>query len=113
MVTSSITVYGTTTFGTHTPAVAVAGAWSANLGTAKVYKITYTDASAANGSSTGARFGIVVSGGLSPSPKAGMVTLDNGSVVTFIIGGKKDSPIEAMLAPLPPGSLTNQPKKRV
>ena len=111
VVTSSITVFGTTTFSTHTPAVLVPGACTSNLGIAKVYNIAYTNAGP-SGSAT-SRFDTVVGGGLSPSPKAGIVTLDNGSVVTFIIGGKKDSPIEAMLAPTPPGSGTNQPKKRV
>ena len=47
-------------------------------------------------------------GGLPPSPVAGMVELDDGTVVPFIIGADGDSPLESTL-PSPPSTGT-QPK---
>lgn len=92
VVTSAITVYGVVTFSTHTPAVATPGACTSNLGVAKVYNIAYANASSANGTSS--RSEVIAGGGLPPSPVAGMVTLDNGQTVPFIIGANPDSPIE-------------------
>ncbi|OIP15705.1 MAG: pilus assembly protein PilY [Betaproteobacteria bacterium CG2_30_59_46] len=109
VVTSAITVFGVTTFSTHMPAVATPGTCSANLGETHVYNISYTNAASANG--TGARYEIVVGGGLPPSPVAGMVTLDDGTTVPFLIGSKPDSPLEGS----PPSSPVTavQPKSRV
>lgn len=102
VVTSAITVFGTVTFSTHTPAVAVPGTCS-NLGTAKVYNIGYRNASYID-----SRYQPVSGGGLSPSPVAGMVTLDDGSTVPFVIGSSKDSALEGSI-PSSPSSLA-QPK---
>ncbi len=102
VVTSAITVFGTVTFSTHTPAVPTIGACS-NLGTAKVYNIAY-----GNAASIDDRYETVAGGGLSPSPVAGMVTLDNGSTVPFVIGSSKDSALEGSV-PFSPSSLA-QPK---
>lgn len=102
VVTSAITVFGTVTFSTHTPAVAVPGTCS-NLGTAKVYNIGYGNASYLD-----SRYQTVSGGGLSPSPVAGMVTLDDGSTVPFLIGSSKDSALEGSI-PSSPSSLA-QPK---
>ena len=44
VVTSAITVFGNTTFSTHTPATPVAGACTSNLGDARVYNVGYRDA---------------------------------------------------------------------
>jgi len=92
VVTSGITVFDTLTFSTHEPAVAMAGSCESNLGAARVYNINYTDASSANGTSV--RYQDITGGGLPPSPIAGMVTLDDGNTVPFLIGGDPDSPIE-------------------
>jgi len=109
VVTSAITVFGVTTFSTHQPAVATPGTCSANLGETHVYNISYTNAASANG--TGLRYQDVVGGGLPPSPVAGMVTLDDGTTVPFVIGSKPDSPLEGS----PPTSPVTavQPKSRV
>ena len=48
VVTSAITIFGTVTFSTHVPVPAAAGCVS-NLGTARVYNISYKNASSQNG----------------------------------------------------------------
>jgi len=106
IVTSSITVFGTTTFSSHTPVVPAAGSCSSNLGTARVYNIRYSNAAATNG--TNNRDEPISGGGLPPSPVGGMVALDNGEVVPFVIGSDPDSPLESDL-PNPPATGT-QPK---
>ncbi len=109
VVTSSVTVYGTTTFSTQTPAVPVAGSCTSNLGTSKAYNVAYADASSSNGS----RYVVVTGGGLAPSPKAGIVTLDDGSTVPFLFGSSSAASIAPTQPPLPPSSMTNLPKKRL
>ena len=44
VVTSAITVFGITTFSTHTPHVPVANSCDSNTGTARVYNVRYDDA---------------------------------------------------------------------
>ena len=106
VVTSAITVFGTTTFSTHTPVDLAPGACSSTLGTAKVYNIGF--ANAANPSNALSRNEVIVGGGLPPSPVAGMVTLDDGTTVPFLIGGETNSPLEGG-EPIPSG-LADQPK---
>jgi type IV pilus assembly protein PilY1 len=108
VVTSAITVYGTVTFSTHTPAVYTPGQCS-SLGTAKVYNIDYRNAESENG--TTMRYEVISGGGLPPSPVAGMVTLDDGSTVPFIIGSDPDSPLEG--GSPKGGSDVIQPKAKV
>jgi type IV pilus assembly protein PilY1 len=106
VVTSAITVFGTTVFSTHTPTVPAVGSCASNLGTARVYNVRFANAAAANG--TNNRDEEISGGGLPPSPVAGMVELDDGSIVPFIIGAEGDSPLESSL-PSPPSTGT-QPK---
>lgn len=106
VVTSAITVFGVVTFSTHQPAVATPGVCS-NLGEARVYNINYLNAEGAGG----VRYALLAGGGLPPSPVAGMVTLDDGSLVPFIIGANPDSPLEGS-PPTTPASVT-QPAARV
>lgn len=80
--TSAITVFGTVTFSTHIPSAPTAGTCS-TLGTANVYNINYTNASPSVGTT---RNTPITGGGLPPSPVAGLITLDNGSTVPFIVG---------------------------
>lgn len=111
VVTSAITLYGVVSFSTHQPAVPVSGSCSSNLGIAKSYDIAYTNAAGANAASangTDQRYELITGGGLSPSPVGGMVTLDNGQTVPFLIKGIK--PTEP---PVPLGSTPIQPKSRV
>ncbi|MEJ6654635.1 MAG: pilus assembly protein PilY, partial [Pseudomonas sp.] len=109
VVTSAITVFGTVTFSTHEPVPPQAGQCSPNLGRAEVYNISYK-----NAAPTGDRLlrsEMIPGGGLPPSPVAGMVKLDDGTVVPFIIGGDASSP----LAGREPSSvaLGSVPKGRV
>jgi type IV pilus assembly protein PilY1 len=106
VVTGAITVFGTVTFSTHEPANPTPGSCASNLGTARVYNIDYTNAAARNG--TVFRNETIVGGGLPPSPVAGKVKLDDGTVVPFLIGGSGESPLEGS-EPVPSG-IANQPK---
>ena len=103
--TSAITIFGTVTFSTHVPVPAAAGCVS-NLGTARVYNISYKNASSQNGTTD--RSQIVAGGGLPPSPVAGMVTLDDGTTVPFCIGCNDDSSLQSDLPEGP--SVGAQPK---
>ncbi len=109
VVTSALTISGTTTFSTHRPAVATPGQCSANLGTTQVYNVSYKNAGSMNGSDV--RFEDVSGDGLPPSPVAGRVTLDDGSQLPFCIGCSKDSPLEGK--ELGGGSAIVQPKARL
>lgn len=93
VVTSAITVFGVVTFSTHKPAVHVAGACTSNLGDARVYNVNYANAATANG--TNFRYEDIAGDGLPPSPVAGVVTLDDGTTMPFVIGSTPDSPIES------------------
>jgi type IV pilus assembly protein PilY1 len=107
VVTSAITVFGTTTFSTHTPVdPSTTGGCTSNLGTARVYNISYDNAASRN--DTLSRSEVVVGGGLPPSPVAGMVTLDDGTVMPFLIGGDPTSPLRGS-EPEPSG-LADQSK---
>ncbi|MBM5811852.1 MAG: pilus assembly protein PilY [Gammaproteobacteria bacterium] len=106
VVTSAITVFGNVTFSTHVPTVPVDGSCTSNLGSARVYNVHYANAAIAAGHNN--RNEDVAGGGLPPSPVAGMVELDDGQVVPFVIGAVGDSPLESTL-PSPPSTGT-QPK---
>lgn len=112
VVTSAITIYGRTVFSTHQPAVPVVGACGSNLGTSRVYNISYLNAASLNGTSN--RYKDLAGDGLPPSPVAGLVTLDNGTTQPFLIGGSDSSPLESSLPPGGTGGSTaNTPKSRV
>jgi type IV pilus assembly protein PilY1 len=106
VVTSAITVFGVTTFSTHTPTPPITGACTSNLGTARVYNVRFRNAAPIAPANN--RDGVIAGGGLPPSPVAGQVTLDNGVTVPFIIGADPASPLEAAL-PVPPAAA-KQPK---
>lgn len=106
VVTSSVTVFGRTNFNTHTPAVYAPGVCTPNLGVAKVYDINY-DCSV--GDTPSERSSEVSGGGLAPSPVAGMVILDDGTMTPFIIGGSTDSALESK-QPQPPTPPLLAPK---
>jgi type IV pilus assembly protein PilY1 len=108
VVTSAITVFGGTTFSTHTPTVPDPDACASDLGTAQVYNIRYNNAAPSKPNATN-RYEEIKGGGLPPSPVAGQVKLDgDGPIVPFIIGADARSPLEGGL-PVPP-SLTTLPK---
>jgi type IV pilus assembly protein PilY1 len=111
VVTSAITIFGVVTYSTHQPDEPQVGSCSANLGNARVYNISYQDASSLNG--TDSRYEVLPPIGLPPSPVAGMVTLDDGTNLPFCIGCSKDSPLEGEEPPMPSTSIPSQPKGRV
>jgi type IV pilus assembly protein PilY1 len=91
VVTSAITVSDTVTFSTFKPAVYDANACSGNLGEANVYNVNYTNGAPSVGLT---RYQRITGDGLPPSPVAGKVILDDGTVVPFLIGGSGTSPLE-------------------
>lgn len=107
VVTSAITVFNTVTFSTHIPTPPVSGACT-SLGTATVYNLDYNNGATKVGNVRGET---IVGGGLPPSPVAGMVTLDNGSTVPFIIGANPNSALQGGNPPAPAKVLS--PKRRV
>ena len=106
VVTTALTVFGTTTFSTHTPVPATGSLCTSALGTARVYNISYKNAAIQNG--TVNRSEVISGGGLPPSPVAGMVRLDDGTLAPFLIGGDPDSPLQSLLPTGP--SVGGQPK---
>jgi type IV pilus assembly protein PilY1 len=108
VVTSAITVFETVTFSTHEPTNPVAGACVADLGTARVYNIDYASGKSSFGTSDCVRCQEISGGGLPPSPVAGKVILDDGTIVPFIIGADPDSPLQTRQPPELPTST--QPK---
>lgn len=120
VVTSAITIFGTVTFSTHEPHVPEANSCSNELGIARVYNIDVNNSTSLNG--TASRFEVLPSGGLPPSPVAGMVHLDGnpnaepagtGTKVAFCIGCSGSSPLEAEEPPVPTTGLPTIPKSRV
>lgn len=109
VVTSSVIVFGVVTFSTHQPATTAANACTSNLGTTRVYNISYLNTASANG--TDSRYEHLIGDGLPPSPVAGLVTLDNGKKTPFCIGCSKNSPLEGS----PPKELgsVSRPKGRL
>jgi type IV pilus assembly protein PilY1 len=111
VVTSAIIILGNVTFSTHEPARPLAGTCSSNLGTARVYNISYLNAAGEQGAPRA--HPLPTSIGLPPSPVGGMVTLDDGALVPFCIGCSPDSPLESVEPTMPPGSVPPQPKSRM
>jgi type IV pilus assembly protein PilY1 len=110
VVTSAITIFGTVNFSTHTPAVYQSGECTGNLGTARVYNVSYVNAGGVYGETR--RSSKIDGGGLAPSPVAGMVTLDGSTTaVPFCIGCDPHSSLQGSDPPPPPP--LNQPKSRV
>jgi type IV pilus assembly protein PilY1 len=107
VVTSAITVFGTTTFSTHTPLAYEPNSCEGNLGDARVYNVGYLNAVSRNGTQN--RWEDVSGDGLPPSPVAGLIILDGTTTpIPFIIGADPDSPLQGG-EPTPPSSTT-QPK---
>lgn len=87
-VTSSLIVGGMVTFSTNRPIQAAAGTCSTVLGEARGYWVNLFNGSGAigvNGSCGGSRSGVMVGGGLPPSPVIGTVPV-GGKVTTVVLG---------------------------
>jgi type IV pilus assembly protein PilY1 len=94
VVTSAITVFGGTTFSTHEPTDPLEKeACTSDLGTARVYNVRYASGAPAKPGAVN-RYEKIAGGGLPPSPVAGLVKLDDGTIVPFIIGSDGASPLE-------------------
>lgn len=107
VVTNAITVFGTVTFSTHQPTPPTGGQCN-SLGTANVYNLNYKNAAPVGATVRGQA---IAGGGLPPSPVAGMVTLDDGSTVPFIIGASPDSALQG--GDPVPASTVVRPRSRV
>jgi len=119
VVTSAITVFGGTTFSTHTPTVPADDACTSDLGTARVYNLRFSNAAPSKPNAT-SRYEEISGGGLPPSPVAGQVRVPNPNydpndpnspleiIVPFIIGADGSSPLEGSLPTAP--SLSTLPK---
>lgn len=108
VVTSSITIFGNTSFSTHEPQEAMAAACTTSLGTTRLYNISFKDAAP----KSGARFAVLPPVGLPPSPVAGRVILDNGEEAIFCIGCSPDSPLQSTDPEPPPGFAPSEPNSR-
>lgn len=90
VVTSALTLSNIVYFSSHIPAVPTAGSCGNNLGTGKSYAVNYKNARSAY--TSGIRYQTIAGGGLSPSPVAGTVLLDDGTEADFCFGcGSGDS----------------------
>lgn len=111
VVTSAITIFGAVSFSTHTPDAGQTGACTSRLGNARVYNISYANASSQNGTADRSAL-LPPDTGLPPSPVAGRVDLGDRTVA-FCIGCGSNSSIDAEEPPVPSSSLPSQPKRRV
>jgi type IV pilus assembly protein PilY1 len=109
VVTSAVVLFGEVTFSTHQPIAVNTTSCSNNLGTARVYNVSYLNAAPPP---EGDRGYTISGGGLPPSPVAGMVTVPKPGggemTVPFIIGAKPDSPLEVKLKEASSSSAKNK-----
>jgi type IV pilus assembly protein PilY1 len=101
VVNSPLTIAGVTYFSTNQPQPPAPGTCSANLGIARAYALDFTSGTAGidknqDGTKNSSDlFTVLTGGGLPPSPVGGIVELDDGRKVGFIIGsGEGGSSIE-------------------
>lgn len=93
VVTSAIAAYGVAYFSTHIPTEPSVNTCSANLGRARAYQLDILKGKSPTKACGADPFTVVTAGGLAPSPVAGMVRLDDGSIIPFVIGAT--GPLEA------------------
>jgi type IV pilus assembly protein PilY1 len=108
VVTSAITLFGVVNFGTQKPTSPDVLACKTGLGDARGYSIAYSNAKATN--PNGDRSVDVPGGGLPPSPVAGVVTLDSGQTVPFLITPGSEGGFSAKPGTTPP--VAKRPKSR-
>jgi len=109
VINAPLSIAGTTFFSTNQPSAAAGvalGTCAVNLGVARAYAINSLNGTAAidrNGDGTKNSSDlstVLTGGGLPPSPVGGVVQLDNGKKVDFIIGsGAGGSPISPAIPP--------------
>jgi type IV pilus assembly protein PilY1 len=99
VITTPATTGGAVYFSTFQPTnPAAAAQLCSNLGTARGYAVNVLTGGLRPGDTS--RYSEFVGGGFAPSPVTGVVQLDNGKLVPFILGGKGTSPLEAGKPPL-------------
>jgi type IV pilus assembly protein PilY1 len=99
VVNSPLTVAGTTYFSTNRPTPTPLGSCETNLGEARAYGVSFlTGAKPDTASSIST---VLIGGGLAPSPVGGVVEIEPGKLVSFVIGsGKGGSRLEPERPPL-------------
>lgn len=92
VVTSALTAFDTVAFNTHQPSVVVAGSCKANLGTARVYNVAFTNAASTNG--TGSRFTELPSTiGLAADPTGGTINVGGTPLTICFSCGAPGGPL--------------------
>ncbi len=108
VINAPLSIAGTTFFSTNQPSAAAGsvGVCSVNLGVARAYAVNFLTGTAAldrnnDGTKNASDLAVVLTGGgLPPSPVGGVVELDNGKKVDFVIGsGAGGSPITPTIPP--------------
>jgi len=88
VVNSPLTVAGVTYFSTNRPTPSPPASCETNLGEAKAYGLSFlTGGKPASRDSIST---VLTGGGLAPSPVGGVVEIEPGKLVTFVIGSGKD-----------------------
>ncbi len=108
VVSSSVTLYGVSTFNTHKPYTPVTGVCKAELGTARAYSVAYATVTPPSGS-TSLYTTLPPDIGLAPPPIVTTVTLDNGQKVVVNFGAK--GPLSPTIPTRGPSTVTS-PKVR-
>lgn len=99
VVTTPVTTGGITYFSTFQPTdTTVANQTCSNLGTARGYTVNFLTGGLVPGDLS--RAGVFKGGGFPPSPVSGVVQLDDGTLVPFVLGGKGNSALEAAKVPV-------------
>ncbi len=99
VITTPVTTGGVTYFSTFQPTDPAASAnQCSNLGTARGYAVNFLTGGLRTGDTS--RWSEFAGGGFAPSPVAGVVRLDDGTLVPFILGGKGGSALEAGKVPI-------------
>jgi type IV pilus assembly protein PilY1 len=109
VVNSPLTVAGTTYFATNKPTPAAAGTCNVNLGQARAYGFTFFGGSPNKTQPDGTMGTPLTGGGLPPSPVGGVVEIEPGKNVAFIIGaGEKGSSVEGGRITIPVASTRHK-----
>ena len=108
VVNAPFTVGGVTYFATNKPTPTASGSCATSLGEARAYAVDFLTGTAGldrngNGVKDPLDLSVKLSGGgLPPSPVGGLVQLDNGMLVNFVIGGGGGVGQSSALAPEQP-----------
>ncbi|HUQ29576.1 MAG TPA: hypothetical protein VM051_13360 [Usitatibacter sp.] len=105
VVNSPLTVAGTTYFSTNRPTPTSAGSCNVNLGEARAYGFSFFGGTPNKTQPDGTMGTPLTGGGLPPSPVGGVVEIEPGKNVAFIIGaGDKGSSVEGGRVNIPVSS---------